>query len=380
MTRRKLFLSGLAAGALVPMSQAGAQSGPAPMPASPARYSAVALQVRCDAVNQDGSADSARARMNASIARVGAQIGACKGFLRGFNGYDLKLVVLPEYWMTGFPLGETREQWQDKAAIAMDGPEAASIAALAQRHGVFLCSNHYELDPNFPDLYFQSNIVYSPAGDVVLRYRRMISLYTPTPYDVWDRYLEVYGLEGVFPVAHTEIGSLGTIASEEILYPEIARMSAFRGAEILLHPTSEVGSPQLTPKHISKMARAVENVAYVVSANSAGIYGTPVAAESTDGMSIVLDWYGRVLAEAGTGETFNANAVLDVAALRETRRKTGMTNLLSRVPLDAFAGTYADTELAPPNKTPDGRMIERAEVLARQRQVIERLVADGILR
>jgi predicted amidohydrolase len=383
MTRRDLFLSGLAAGALAPMTQPAAQPAPATpaaAPATPARYSAVALQVRCDAVNQDATAEAARVRMRAAIARVGAQIGACKGFLRGFNGYELRLVVLPEYWMTSFPLGETREQWQDKAAIAMDGPESDAIAALAQRHGVFLCSNHYELDPHFPDLYFQANVVYAPNGDVVLRYRRMISLYTPSPYDVWDRYLERYGMEGVFPVAHTEIGSLGTIASEEILYPEIARMSSFQGAEILLHPTSEVGAPGLTPKHIGKMARAVENIAYVVSANSAGIYGTPVAAESTDGMSIVLDWYGRTLAEAGTGETFNANAVLDIGALRETRRKTGMTNVLSRLPLDAFAPVYDRTELAPPNKTPDGRMIERAEVLARQRAVIDRLVQQGVLR
>jgi predicted amidohydrolase len=222
-------------------------------------------------------------------------------------------------------------------------------------------------------------VVYGPTGKVVLRYRRMISLYTPSPYDVWDKYLDAYGLDAVFPVATTEIGTLGTIASEEILYPEIARMAVFKGAEILLHPTSEVGSPNLTPKHISKMARAVENIAYVVSANSAGIYGTPVAANSTDGMSIVLDWYGRTLAEAGTGETFNANAVLDIAALRETRKKTGMTNTLSRLPMTAFEKTYADTRLAPANKTPDGKMIERAEVLARQRAVIEDMAARGIL-
>ena len=373
MNRRDVLLSAIAAGASFAMTDAHAQT-------MPSRYSAMALQTRCDAVNQDTTKEAARARMAATMGRVSSQIGAAKGFLKGFNGYDLKLVVLPEYWLTSFPLGETREQWQAKAAIDMSGPEADAIAAMAAKHGVFLCSNHYENDPHFPDLYFQTNVVYGPNGDVVLRYRRMISLYTPSPYDVWDKYLDAYGADAVFPVAHTEIGSLGTIASEEILYPEIARMVVFKGAEILLHPTSEVGSPALTPKHISKMARAVENIAYVVSANSAGIYGTPVAANATDGMSIVLDWYGRTLAEAGTGETFNANAVLDISALRETRRKTGMTNTLSRLPLSAFKQSYADTRLAPANKTPDGKMIERAEVLARQRAVIEAMVNAGILR
>jgi predicted amidohydrolase len=373
MNRRDVLMTALAAGASLAMTDATAQT-------SPTRYSALALQTRCDAVNQDSTKEAARARMNATMARVSSQIGAAKGFLKGFNGYDLKLVVLPEYWLTSFPLGETREQWQAKAAIDMEGAEADAIAAMAQKHGLYLCSNHYETDPHFPDLYFQANVVYGPTGKVVLRYRRMISLYTPSPYDVWDKYLDAYGLDAVFPVAATEIGTLSTIASEEILYPEIARMAVFKGAEILLHPTSEVGSPNLTPKHISKMARAVENIAYVVSANSAGIYGTPVAANSTDGMSIVLDWYGRTLAEAGTGETFNANAVLDIAALRETRKKTGMTNTLSRLPMDAFEKTYADTRFAPANKTPDGKMIERAEVLARQRAVIEDMAVRGILR
>ena len=378
MNRRTLLTTALntiiAAGASLSMTDTNAQTTPS------LRYSALALQTRCDAVNQDATKEAARTRMTATLARVSSQIGAAKGFLKGFNGYDLKLVVLPEYWMTSFPLGETREQWQAKATIDMDGPDADAIAAIAQKHALYLCSNHYENDPNFPDLYFQANVIYGPNGDVVLRYRRMISLYTPSPYDVWDRYLDAYGLDAVFPVAATEIGTLSTVASEEILYPEIARMSVLKGAEILLHPTSEVGSPNLTPKHISKMARAVENIAYVISANSAGIYGTPIAANSTDGMSIVVDWYGRTLAEASTGETFNANAVLDVGALRETRRKTGMTNTLSRLPLAAFAPAYAGAPLAPPNKTHDGKMIDRGEVLARQRSVIDTMVARGILR
>jgi predicted amidohydrolase len=346
----------------------------------PQRYTAIALQLRCDAVNQDATREAARARMNAAIARASSMIAAAKGFLTGFNGYETKLVVLPEYWMTGFPLGESRQAWQDKAAIAIGGAEETALMKIAQDRSVYLCSNHYELDPKFPNLYFQANVIYAPNGAAVLRYRRMISQFTPTPYDVWDAYLDAYGADAVFPVADTEIGVLGTIASEEILYPEIARMSVFKGAEVLLHPTSEVAGPGLTPKHIGKLSRAVENIAYVVSANSAGIYGTSVAAQATDAMSIVIDWYGRTLAQANPGETFNANAVLDIAALRETRRKPGMTNVLSRLPLAAFEEAYARGEMAPPNKTPDGQMMDRPGVLAKQREVIERLVRDGVLR
>ncbi len=378
MTTRREIITGAgalaAAGTLAgPLGQARAQ---APDP----RYSACALQVVCDAVNQDATVEAARARMMASIARIGRQVATTKAFLRTFNGTELKLVVLPEYFLTGFPLRETREEWKAKASVDMDGPEYEALAGIAQRFGVFLGGNLYENDPNFPSLYFQANFLIAPSGETVLRYRRMISLYTPTPYDVWDEYLEIYGYDAVFPVADTEIGLIGSIASEEILYPEIARAHALKGAEILIHPTSEVGSPRLTVKDIAKRARAIESMAYVVSANSAEIIGTPVPAASTDAMSKIVDWNGSVLAEAESGESLNANATIDLPELRAVRQRSGMANMTSRLPLAAFAQTYAGTTRATPNSMAGRAMLSQDEALARQRAVIDRMREGGVLK
>jgi predicted amidohydrolase len=372
MTTRRDLLTGAgaiaAAGALP--GQAFAQDDP--------RYSACALQLVCDAVNQDSSVEAARERMMASIARIGRQIATTKAFLRTFNGTELKLVCLPEYFLTGFPLRESREEWRAKAAIAMDGPEYQALGEIAQRFNVYIGGNLYETDPNFPALYFQANTLIAPSGDIVLRYRRMISLYTPTPYDVWDQYLDIYGYDAVFPVVETEIGVIGSIASEEILYPEIARMQGLKGAEIFLHPTSEVGAPSLTVKDVAKRARAIENMAYVVSANSAEIIGTPVPAASTDAMSKIVDWNGRVLAEAESGESLNANAVIDLPELRATRARTGMANLLTRLPLDAFEPGYAGKVSAEPNAMAGRGMLSQSEALARQRAVISRMRDQGV--
>ncbi len=344
------------------------------------RYGAVALQTLCDAVNQDDTVASARARMMASLRRIGGQIAAARGFLKTFNGSDLRLVVLPEYYLTGFPLRESREAWKAKAAVDIGGAEYEALAGIAERFGVYIAGNLYENDPAFPALYFQANTIIAPNGDTVLRYRRMISLYTPTPYDVWDAYLERYGAEAIFPVARTEIGTLGTIASEEILYPEISRMVAMKGAELLLHPTSEVGSPLQTKKDVMKRARAIENMAYVISANTAGIAGTPLPSASADAMSKVVDWEGRVLGEAESGESLNANAIIDLPALRAARRRTGMANLLSRQPFAAYERDYAERDWAAPNAMADGRMLTREAAINQQRAVIERLRRDGVLR
>jgi len=340
-------------------------------------FRALALQVRCDAVNAATTTAAARQQILASIARIGASLKAAKAFI----GPDLRLVVLPEYFASGFPLGESIAQWQAKAAFAPDGAEYAALGALAAEAKVFLAGNAYETDPHFPELYFQASFVIAPSGEVVLRYRRMISLFAPTPYDVWDAYLDRYGAAAIFPVVETELGRLGCVASEEIVYPEIARALALRGAEVLLHSTSEIGSPQPTPKDIGKRARAFENMAYVVSANSAGIAGIAIPQASTDGMSKIVDDQGRVLCEAGYGESMVAFADIDIAGLRARRARAGMGHTLSRLPRAALALALEPAPLEPNAMLEDGvlKVPDRAAFAQRQRAVIERMQRDGVL-
>jgi predicted amidohydrolase len=332
-------------------------------------YRALALQTECRAVNQL-SADGARASIRESIERIGQQVRSSIAFI----GPDVRLVVLPEYVLTGFPLGDPVPVWADKAGLAPDGPEYDALAAIAQATRIWLATNAYETDEHFPGLYFQSCCIFGPTGEVVLRYRRLHSMFSPTPYDVWDRYLEQYGLDAVFPVAQTEIGALAAIASEEILYPELARVLALRGAEVFVHSSSEATSPQQLPKAIARRARAIENIACIVSANTAGITGTPIPSASTDGGSQLVDHTGAVLAEAGPGESMVANAEIDVAALRRARRRPGMGNLLARVKTGLWASEYERFDVERRNGLLDVAP-ERSYFAAAHQAAIDRLNA-----
>ncbi len=316
--------------------------------------------------------------MQRSIARIEEQIRGTKRWI----GRDLKLVVLPEYVLSGPPWGEGIAEWADKAALEPEGPEYEALAAIAQRHGIFLAGNAYETDRHFPGLYFQASFCIDPAGATVLRYRRLVSLFAPTPHDVWDRYLDLYGLEGVFPVARTAIGNLAAIASEEILYPEIARCHAIRGAEVFLHSTSEVFTLTPSQKRIARAARALENVAYLVSANTAGTSGIEVPAQSPDGGSEILDYLGAVMVTTGQGESINAHARLLIDGLRSYRRRPGMGNYLSRQALDLFADSFAGADLRRRNGLLDGSRVvvpERSYFLARQADTIARMTERGLL-
>ena len=344
-------------------------------------YAAVAMQLTAQSVEAAPDRASARAAMLAQIGVVAAQIGQAKVFIEQYGGSPLRLAVLPEYLFTSYPGRIGIAEFADKAAIAPEGAEYAALGAAAVKLDLFIAGNAYETDAHFPGLYFQTSFIVAPSGDVVLRYRRLNSMYAVTPHDVWSKYLDIYGQEGVFPVADTAIGRLAAIASEEILYPEIARALALRGAEVFVHCSSEIGSPNPTHKHIARRARAFENLAYVVSANTAGISGTAMPLASADGNSALIDWKGHVLAESNSGETFTAFGDVDIGALRAARRKPGMTNYLSRQRLELFAATYAGQVQPADSLINDGVVTtpEREHFKRAQEAVITRLDKAGLI-
>lgn len=337
-------------------------------------FRALALQSTCHAVNQASDRAEACSIMQKTIERLAGQIAASIAFI----GSDCRLIVLPEYFLTGFPMGESLAGWAEKACLEMAGAEYELLGKIAQKHSIFLAGNAYELDPNFPGLYFQTCFIIDSSGSVVLRYRRLNSMFAPTPHDVWDKYLDCYGLDGVFPVAKTAIGNLASFASEEILYPEVARCLAMRGAEIFLHSTSEVYGKERSPKEAAKIVRAVENMTYLVSANTAGIANTSIPVASADGGSKIIDYRGLVLAETATGESMAAFAEIDLAALRRHRRRLGLNNLLSRQRFELYAESYSQAHFYPANTMLETE-VDRQHFLQTQQATIDRLATLGII-
>jgi len=315
--------------------------------------------------------------MTRSLARIRGQLFSAKAF----HGPDLKLVCMPEYFLTGFPAGESAAEWREKAAVEKNGATYAAIAKLASDTGMYLGGNLYERDPAFPELYFQASTIFSPSGELILRYRRLISMYAPSPYDVLDKYLDVYGVDSLFPVVETSLGRLAALASEEIRYPEITRILAGRGAEVLLHPSSEAASTLMSPKNVAKLARAQENQLYVISANSAAITGTGLAAQSTDTRSQIVDDRGILLAETPGGESITACADIDIRALRYRRQRNGMTNMLARQPMELYAREFAKMDMHPSESLGDGENPPKKDFYkTRQDKVIAKLIKSGVIR
>ena len=91
-------------------------------------FTALALQLKCEAVNRASSSSEAREIMQGAIAKLGPQIAAACAFI----GADCRLVVLPEYWLTGFPMKESLKEWGTKACLEMNDPIYDALGEIAQ--------------------------------------------------------------------------------------------------------------------------------------------------------------------------------------------------------------------------------------------------------
>jgi predicted amidohydrolase len=290
-----------------------------------------------------------------------------------------QLALFPEFSLQGFPLGETAAQWIDKACLSIPGPEVGRLQKIAQDLKIYIGANAYEKTDEWPGRYFNCCFLINPAGDIILKYRRINTVHSPSPHDFMDRYLDKHGIEETFPVAKTELGTIGMFPCGEIMYPEAARVLMFRGAEVILHPTSDHGTSEAIGWESCKRARATENMVYLISCNSGGIVGS-LPANTNMGYSKILDYNGVPIANSGgPGETMGATALIDISALRRARHETGALNRILRQRNEIYRKVYETAAFYPPNSFVEGPMDSKQRIMEIQQDTIRRLTERGIL-
>jgi predicted amidohydrolase len=337
-------------------------------------WRATCMQVYCNLIAPASDREEAMVILNRSLDRW---IELIRGVARSGPG---QLVLFPEFALQGYPITESAEEWIEKACIEIPGPETGRLQAEAQRLKIWIGAHAYERDATWPGRYFNTSYLINPSGDVILKYRRINSVVTPSPHDFMDEYLDRYGIEGTFPVVKTELGNLAMMPCGEIMYPEAARMFMLRGAEVLLHPTSDQGAYDRWSWESAKKVRASENMMYLISANQTGQIGGNGPQGQTGGHSKIYDWDGRILADTGgPGESTRCSEWIDVEALRRVRARPGGGNRLLRQRLDIYRPLYNATTLYPPNSFADQPMDSRDRILEVQQRAYDNLVRSGVI-
>ncbi|MBX3532287.1 MAG: carbon-nitrogen hydrolase family protein [Rhizobiaceae bacterium] len=119
-------------------------------------------------------------------------------------------------------------------------------------------------------------------------------------------------------VADLPFGRLGFAVCYDVRFPQLFRAEALAGAEILTVPAAFTRQTGEAHWHILLRARAIENGAWVIAAAQGGLHED---GRETYGHSMIVDPWGRIVAEADHDEPAVVLAEIDPAASHAARGK-----------------------------------------------------------
>ena len=217
------------------------------------------------------------------------------------------LLVLPEVFMTFLAPSDPRTA--ASVAEPLDGPFVSALAEEARARSLYVSCGMWETAPGEHTRAFNTAVLLGPRGDLLLSYRKTHR------YDAFgfrESHRTIAGTDAPSTV-RTPLGTFGLLVCYELRFPELARMIALDGADVILLPAAWVQG-FLKEQHWITLAqaRAIENTVFVAAANQTGTICT--------GRSLLVDPMGVILVDGGE-EPGLVVGDLDLARIARVREK-----------------------------------------------------------
>ena len=218
-----------------------------------------------------------------------------------------------------------REENADLFDLAepIPGPSTEALSKLARRLEVVIVASLFER--RAAGLYHNTAAVLDADGALLGIYRKM---HIPDDPLYYEKFYFTPGDLG-FPNFDTRYGRIGVLVCWDQWYPEGARLSTLRGANILFYPTAigwhpsekaEFGAAQLDAWRTIQRSHAIANGIFVAAVNRVGFEGPPDKGLEFWGSSFVADPFGQLIAEASTNKEEILIAECDPRRMEEVRR------------------------------------------------------------
>ena len=239
-------------------------------------------------------------------------------------GQGAEVVCLPELFRSRYFCQSEEARFFDLAE-PIPGPSSEQLAALCARLGITLVASLFER--RAPGLYHNTAIVVDGSSGMIGKYRKM---HIPDDPRYYEKYYFTPGDLGFRSFA-TARGNLGVLVCWDQWYPEAARLTALKGAEILFYPTAigwhpeekeKVGTAQHAAWETIQRSHAVANGCYVVAVNRIGFEPDPTGDGGIEfwGQSFVTAPDGTILCRLPQDEEAIEIVELDLSRL-ETQRQ-----------------------------------------------------------
>lgn len=220
-----------------------------------------------------------------------------------------ELVALPELWSC-----HGLEKVYRENAEPVPGPTTEFLGGLAQEHGIYVLGGSILEDEPGTEKLHNTSTFFDPSGEMTAVYRK-IHLFDVSVSD--KKYLESATISPGDEIVTAKAGAatLGLSVCYDVRFPELYRLLALRGSEILAVPAAFTLQTGKDHWELLLRARAVENQAYVVAPAQ---WGQKADGRWTYGRSMIVDPWGTVLSQCPDRDGY-ALATLDLDYLDRFR-------------------------------------------------------------
>lgn len=211
-----------------------------------------------------------------------------------------KIICLPELFRTQY-FCQTEDHNHFQWAEPIPGPSTERLAKLAAELEIVLIASLFE--KRAEGLYHNTAAVLDADGRYLGKYRKM---HIPDDPLFYEKFYFTPGDLG-FKVFNTRYARVGVLICWDQWFPEAARLTAMRGADILFYPTAigwhpsekaEFGEAQHNSWELIQRSHAVANGCYVCAANRTGHEGDSEGGIEFWGQSFHVSPTGEILARA----------------------------------------------------------------------------------
>jgi len=234
-----------------------------------------------------------------------------------------EVICLPELFRSRY-FCQSENDAHFRLAEPIPGPSTAAFAEIAAAADVTIIASLFE--KRAAGLYHNTTAVLDRKRGYIGKYRKM---HIPDDPRYYEKYYFTPGDLG-FQNFGTERADLGVLICWDQWYPEAARLTAMKGAEILFYPTAigwhpeekaEVGKQQHEAWETMQRAHAIANGCFVVAVNRIGFEPDPLGKGGIEfwGQSFMVAPDGRILCRAPVDEECVLVCELDLNEVARSR-------------------------------------------------------------
>ena len=211
-----------------------------------------------------------------------------------------KIICLPELFLSPY-FCQTENHSKFKLAEKIPGKKTILYCELAKKLSVILIIPLFEKKTY--GFYHNTSIIINEKGKIISKYRKM---HIPDDPGYYEKFYFTPGDLG-FKSTKTKYAKIGSLICWDQWFPEAARLTVLKGAEILFYPTAigwhpkekkKFGKSQLDAWIIMQRSHAIANGVFVAAINRTGLEKIGNKKIQFWGNSMIIDPSGNIVARA----------------------------------------------------------------------------------